>query len=207
VLDAGCGTGRNLLELAALGTVEGVDASVEALELCRSRGITAVRQGKVEELPFDDGSFDLIVATDVVEHLLDDRAALRELRRVAAPGARLLATVPAYGWLWSAHDNDHHHYRRYTLRQLRTRVDQAGWDTVTASYFNSLLLMPIAAVRLLQSRRPVEPDARPDLELTPRALNRLLAQPMRIEAALIERGWSLPAGVSIGLVAVAGGGR
>ncbi len=204
LLDAGCGTGRNLIEFAGLGTAQGVDSSPEAIEFCRRRGVPAVSQGQVEGLPFDDASFDLILATDVLEHLKDDRAALRELRRVTAPGGRLLATVPAYGWLWSQHDTEHHHFRRYTLRQLRERVRATGWEPLRWSYFNTLLLPPIAAVRVLGRRRPGRDGERPDLKLTPPGLNRVLAQPMRFEAGLIGRGMRLPAGVSIGLVSVAG---
>jgi hypothetical protein len=120
---------------------------------------------------------------------------------VAAPGGRLLATVPAYGWLWSQHDSAHHHFRRYTSRLLRGRLAAAGWKTVEWSYFNSLLLPPIAAVRLAERRRPARRVQRPNLRLTPPALNRVLVGPMEVEAALIGRGVRLPAGVSIGLVA------
>src|SRR5207244_1565920 len=128
VLDAGCGTGRNMLEFAGLGTVEGVDASPEAIEFCRRRGLDGVREGQIESLPYADGTVDLILATDVLEHLRDDYAALAELRRVAAPGGRLLATVPAYQWLWSQHDAAHHHFRRYTYRLLRSRLQMTGWE-------------------------------------------------------------------------------
>ncbi len=91
-------------------------------------------------MPFDDGSFDLLLATDVIEHLDDDVAALAELRRVAAPGARLLVTVPAYRWLWGPHDEAHHHKRRYTLTRLRSSLAAGGWRPLTATYFITLLL-------------------------------------------------------------------
>jgi SAM-dependent methyltransferase len=202
MLDAGCGTGRNLQEFGRLGPAAGVDPSPEAIDFCRQRGIEGVTRGTIEHLEFPDGAFDLILATDVLEHLRDDRAALRELRRVAAPGANLLCTVPAYRWLWSGHDDEHHHFRRYTLRELRAALRAGGWRPVAESYFNSVLLPPIAAVRLLARRSRRDPQAaRPDLRLTPPVLNGLLAQPMRAEAALIGRGLRLPAGVSIGVVA------
>jgi SAM-dependent methyltransferase len=201
VLDAGCGTGRNLIEFGALGTAQGVDSSPQAIELCRRRGVPGVSQASVEDLSFAARSFDLILATDVLEHLPDDRAALAELHRVTAPGGRLMATVPAYQWLWSAHDDAHHHFRRYTLRRLRANMRAAGWDPVAWSYFNATLLAPIAAVRLvMQLRRTAARNGRPDLELTPPALNWMLTQPMRLEAALIGRGVHIPAGVSIGMV-------
>ena len=203
ILDAGCGTGRNLIEFGSLGDARGIDSSPEAIDFCRRRGVLGATEGRLESLPFDDGSFDLILATDVLEHVEDDQSVMRELRRVAAPGSRLLATVPAYRWLWSQHDDAHHHFRRYTFRALRERLRREGWEVVEWSYFNTALLPPIAAVRTLSRRRPPA-DGRPDLKLTPPALNRLLGAPMNLEAAMIRRGARLPAGVSIGLVCEAG---
>jgi SAM-dependent methyltransferase len=147
------------------------------------------------DLPFDDGAFDLLLATDVLEHVARDDVAASELRRVAAPGALLVVTVPAYRWLWSQHDDSHHHLRRYSAPALRERLAEGGWRTVLLTYFNALLLPPIALVRLTARRR-----RRTDYELTEGPLNRVLELPMRAEAALIERGWRFPAGVSIGAV-------
>ena len=93
ILDAGCGTGRNLAEFGALGTAQGVDPSPSAIEFCRRRGLTGVEAAGIEALPFGDGSFDLILATDVLEHVERDDLAASELRRVAAPGALLVVTV------------------------------------------------------------------------------------------------------------------
>jgi SAM-dependent methyltransferase len=195
LLDAGCGTGRNLVEFAPLGSACGVDPSAQAIDFCRRRGLTDVREASLDALPFAAGAFDLILLTDVLEHVGDDRAALAELRRVAAPGARLVVTVPAYRWLWSPHDDSHHHLRRYTARELRARVRAAGWRPVVESYFNSLLLVPIAAVRLLTRSNGS------DYERTGPLLNRALTLPMRAEAAAIARGARLPAGVSVAMVA------
>ncbi len=130
VLDAGCGTGRNLLEFGVLGSIQGAEISSDAIEFCAARGIHDVTQAPIERMPFEDGSFDLILATDVIEHLADDRVALTELHRVAAPGARLLVTVPAYRWLWGPHDEIYHHQRRYTLSRLRTALVASGWTPV-----------------------------------------------------------------------------
>ena len=195
VLDAGCGTGRNLAEFGRLGTAVGVDPSPQAIAFCRERGLADVVEAGLESLPFEDGSFDLVLATDVLEHVERDDLAARELRRVAAPGALLVVTVPAYRWLWSQHDDSHHHRRRYTAPALRARLATAGWRAELLTYFNALLLPPIAAVRLAGGRR-----RRTDYELTEGPLNRVLELPMRGEAALIERGWRFPAGVSIGAV-------
>lgn len=206
VLDAGCGTGRNLLEFGVLGSAHGVEISSEAIEFCAARGIHDVTQAPIETMPLQDGSFDLVLATDVIEHLDDDRVALAELHRVAAPGASLLVTVPAYAWLWGPHDEIYHHQRRYTLSSLQAAVRASGWTPVVDSYFNSLLLAPAAAVRLAARVRPAKDDRRLDVNLTPRALNRLLLAPMELEATLIRRGVRFPAGVSIGIVCRLGTG-
>ncbi|MDQ3647027.1 MAG: class I SAM-dependent methyltransferase [Actinomycetota bacterium] len=196
VLDAGCGTGRNLHEYDRLGAASGVDASAEAVDFCRRRGLTAVVRSGVESLPFESDAFDVAFATDVLEHVEDDHAALAELRRVVAPGGTLVSTVPAFEWLWSDSDVALGHHRRYTRRRLLDVVGSSGWRASAATYFNSLLLPPIAVTRAL--RRP--DHRRPELEQTPAALNRLLAAPMQLEAALIGRGVRLPAGVSLGVV-------
>jgi SAM-dependent methyltransferase len=192
VLDAGCGTGRNLLEYARLGgTAVGAEPEPAAVALALERGVEVV-QADAERLPFGDASFDLVAATDVLEHTDDDVAALRELHRVAAPGAVLLATVPAYRWLWSGHDDVLQHRRRYTRPELVERARAAGWQPFAATYFNTLLLPLVAAARKLGRH------SRPDHE---RGGPAFLAWPMLAEAALIRRGVRFPAGVSIGLLA------
>ena len=196
VLDAGCGTGRHLELYARYGEVEGVDPSEQAVRFCRERGHDGVRVGDAQSLPYEAGRFGLVAATDVLEHVPDDGLALGEMRRVADEGAHLLLTVPAYDWLWSAEDERLGHHRRYTLRDLRARVAEAGWEPVVGTYFNLILLPPIAIARRMRRGR----EAQSELERTPDALNGPLSLPMRGEARLIGAGASLPAGVSIGLV-------
>lgn len=196
ILDAGCGTGGNLRRYAKLGDATGVDPAAEAVRLCRERGLESVEQAGLETLPFDDGSFDLIAATDVLEHIAAEHEALRELWRVAAPGAALLLTVPAYMWLWSEEDENLHHQRRYTRLRLRHAVEGAGWAPQLATYFNLVLLPAIVLAR----RLPRKAEGPAELERTPAALDGPLSLPMRLEARLIRAGLRLPAGVSVGIV-------
>jgi SAM-dependent methyltransferase len=195
ILDAGCGTGGNLQKFGAMGVATGVEPSPEAVGFCRERGLERVHQAGLEALPFEDASFDLVAATDVIEHVEAEQQALRELHRVTAPGGVLLATVPAYMWLWSSEDVNLHHHRRYTRRRLCRAVSGAGWEPLLSTYFNTLLLPPIALAKKL--RRGGE-DA--DLERTPAGLDGPLSLPMRLEARLIGAGIMLPAGVSVGIV-------
>jgi len=198
VLDAGCGSGRTLQDLCVFGQVSGIELSPLAAGRARDRGLGEVRVGRVEELPWEDGSFDLITCLDVLEHTPDDQVALRELRRVSAPGGWLLLTVPAYPVLWSTHDVVNHHYRRYTRRTLRDAATGSGWHMARLTSFNSLLLPAAAAVRISQRYRSRDAeDHVSELRVGPRWLNGALEQPLRIEAALLSRGRTLHAGLSL----------
>jgi SAM-dependent methyltransferase len=197
ILDAGCGSGRNMVELARHGTVSGVELSDASIEVARARGAGEVIAGSVLDMPFDGDSFDLSVCLDVIEHLEDDLGALRELRRVLAPGGSLLVTVPAYQWLWSGHDEVNHHHRRYTRRSLQRVAEQAGWEQVRTTYFNSLLLPAAILLRGLGrfSRKATESSL--DLWVPPAPVNWILERPLALEALLIGRGGRIPAGLSL----------
>ncbi len=208
VLDAGCGSGRTLDELSPYGEVFGVELDPGAADVARARGRGEVVVGRLEELPWEDGSFDLITCLDVIEHTPDDRVTLSELRRVSRPGAFLLVTVPAYQGLWSTHDVANHHYRRYSRPRLRAAAVDAGWRVDRMTSFNGLLLAPAAAVRLAERRRLREPngDYKPELTLGPDWLNSLLEQPLRLEARWLSSGRTMPAGLSLLAVLVNPGG-
>ena len=197
ILDAGCGSGRNMIELARHGTVTGVELSPTSAALARERGVGDVIEGSALEMPFDAGSFDLATSLDVIEHLKDDLAALRELRRVVKPGGALLVTVPAYQWLWSGHDEINHHFRRYTRRTLQRAGEQAGWQQVRTTYFNSLLLPAAIMLRVLDRFNRKTTESSLDLWVPPAPMNWLLECPLRLEAAMIARGGRIPAGLSL----------
>jgi SAM-dependent methyltransferase len=197
VLDAGCGSGRNMVELAGLGTVTGVELSETSVSLARKREVGEVIEGSVLEMPFDPDSFDLAVSLDVIEHLEEDLDALAELRRVVAPGGSLLVTVPAYGWLWSGHDDVNHHHRRYTRRSLQRVAEQAGWEQVRTTYFNSLLLPVAILLRAMERLSTKTTQSSLDLWVPPEPLNWLLERPLALEAAMIGRKGRIPAGLSL----------
>ncbi len=197
ILDAGCGSGRNMVDFARHGEVTGVELSPTSAELARGRHVGEVVEGSVMEMPFAADSFDLAVCLDVIEHLPDDRGALRELRRVVAPGAPLLVTVPAYQWLWSGHDEINHHCRRYSRPTLRRAAREAGWECTYATHFNSLLLPVAIALRALDRLHHGTTESSLDLWVPPAPVNWALQQPLNLEAALIARGGRIPAGLSL----------
>jgi SAM-dependent methyltransferase len=200
ILDVGCGTGTMLSYLADYGKAQGVDIDEEAIGYCRERGLTDVRLGSAETLPFEDGSFDLVTALDVVEHLDDDMAALREFRRVLQPGGTLLVTVPAHPFLWGDQDEVNLHRRRYLAPQVRERLAGAGFEVQRVTYINAFMFPPIAAVRML---RRLEHRLRPRTAAlsdfrypAPRPVNFLLGWIFGIEAPIVRR-VDIPFGVSI----------
>jgi SAM-dependent methyltransferase len=197
VLDAGCGSGRNMVELVRYGTVTGVELSPTSVALARARGAGEVVEGSVMQMPFEPASFDLVVCLDVIEHLADDLEALRELRRVVAPGGSLLITVPAYQWLWSGHDVVNHHHRRYTRRTLLAVAERAGWNSMRTTYFNSLLLPVAIMLRVLDKLSSKTTESSLDLWVPPEPVNWLLERPLTLEAAIIGRGGRIPAGLSL----------
>ncbi|HEU4657911.1 MAG TPA: class I SAM-dependent methyltransferase [Capillimicrobium sp.] len=198
VLDAGCGSGRNLVELARYGTVTGLEPAAASLAAARARGVGEVVEGGLDApVPLPDDSFDVATCLDVVEHLDDDRFALRELRRLVRPGGRLVVTVPCYQALWSQHDVVNRHRRRYSRRTLLAAARDAGWAPERTTHFNALLLPAAAAARGLERLRPPRDPGASDLDRTPRALNAVLERPLRAEARLIGAGRRLPAGLSL----------
>jgi SAM-dependent methyltransferase len=196
ILEVGCGTGGNLALLSCFGRVVGAEPDEEAIALARQRGIGTICRGSLpNQLPFEKGAFDLAVLLDVLEHVEHDREALEALVAVLKPGGCLLVTVPAFEWLWSRHDERHHHFRRYRLGELTRRLTGAGLRVEGATYFNTWLFPLIAAMRLLKQRarwaREID-----DLRMPPRPMNRLLARLFASERHLIGR-VRLRLGVSI----------
>jgi len=178
--------------LRRYGSVRGMEISEEAVEYNRQRD-REVSLGSIEQMPFADSSFDLVLALDIIEHVPDDLQALRELYRILRPGGSLLVTVPALQMLWSAHDVINGHYRRYTLGELRNRVETAGFEVVTATYFNTLLFPIIAALRWLWRLCPKRTAS--DFAEVPRLLNALLTEVFSLEKPFVGR-IKLPFGVS-----------
>lgn len=198
ILDIGCGTGGNLETLSSFGRAEGVDISTEALDFCRARGLDNVRQGAAETLPYESESFDLVTGLDVVEHLDDDVAGLREMRRVLRPGGRMLLFVPAFRFLWGVQDEVSHHRRRYTLKELKRRLQQAGMTVERATYANITFFGPILVGRLFMRLTGLRPASENNVNVS--ALNSVFGGVFGAERWWLSR-MGLPFGVSIICVA------
>jgi SAM-dependent methyltransferase len=201
VLDVGSGTGTNLRMLRDLhySAVEGLDFSEVAISWCVSKGLGPVHHGTIDDMPFDSGSFDLVLATDIIEHVDDDERALTEVARVLAPGGTTLITVPAFPALWGRQDDVALHRRRYRMSGLLDRVLASGLSVKHAYHFNYLLLVPIWVARRTMRLAGLHPPS----EAVVRApiLDQLLSAVFTLDILTAPR-LRPPFGVSILVLAV-----
>lgn len=194
VLEVGCGTGHNLAMLGQFGAVDAVELDAPARGVAEKRLGRTVTDAMLPGLDgVDRGAYNLVASLDVVEHVEDDVAALKALASCVAPGGRLLITVPAFPFMWSAHDVVNHHHRRYTQKSLRKAISDAGLTLETMSWFNSILFPLAAAARLWGKMRGKEDS---DDALPPAPVNSLFEKLFGLERHLVGR-LPMPPGVSL----------
>lgn len=197
ILEVGAGTGGNLAMLSQHGHLSAMELDWHALQIARAKagGPYAVVRGRCpDDIPFREGAFDLVCMFDVLEHIEQDQRTLGALRDQLAPGGSLLLTVPAYQWLWSAHDVHLHHYRRYTATRLREVLTAGGYRVSRVTYFNSFLFPLAALARLADNVR--HRTVASGTELPSRFINALLYRVFRSEQLWLRRR-NLPFGVSL----------
>jgi SAM-dependent methyltransferase len=200
VLDVGTSAGTNLRLLRDLGftDVTGLDYSEEAIRFCAAKGFGTVKLGDINQLPFADDSFGLVLATDIIEHVDDDVGALREIARVLRPGQHVLVTVPAFPSLWGFQDEVSLHKRRYRMDPLLESVRAAGLEPGERFYFNYLLFAPIWAAR--QVMKVWKHSYRSESDVTGPVANRVLTAIFAFDVMTSPR-LAPPFGVSILVVA------
>lgn len=199
ICELGCGTGGNLAAVAAQHDVVGVECSPHALAYAQRRLGDRVHCGTLpDDVQLPPDSFDVVLLTDVLEHVEDDARSARTALRLLRHGGIVVATVPAYQWLYSPRDAHHQHFRRYSKRRFRDLWTSSDSQILLLSHYNTLLFPPAAAVRLATKlfRRS---NALGDLEIPVAPLNVLLAILMRSEANLLGR---LPFPFGLSLIAV-----
>jgi SAM-dependent methyltransferase len=200
ILDVGCGTGINSTLLAEYGETVSCDVSPEAMEYCKKRGVDKLALSRVETLSFVSDSFDVVVALDVLEHIEDDLAGMAELRRVMRDDGLLIITVPAYGFLWSEHDEALQHKRRYAAYELRNKLTRAGFEVQRITFYITLLFFPILAVRVLQNIFKQSTQPKTSHIILPGWVNSMLTGILGFERFFLR--WiNFPFGVSLVCVA------
>jgi SAM-dependent methyltransferase len=204
VLDAGCGTGGLLLRLAQAlpdATLIGIDIDAGAAAVAHHKSRRAVCVGSVAALPFADGRFDAILSADVLCHRgVDERATLADFRRCLKPGGALVLNLPAYPWLYSAHDAAVDNARRYGRVALHDLLAATGFTGIRSRYWNSFLFPLMVLRRKLWRGGGAGP--RSDVALLPAAVERLFGAVTALEGRLLRAGRALPFGGSILAIAV-----
>jgi SAM-dependent methyltransferase len=180
-----------------------MDSDENALNFAGALGNAQVARGALPDgIPFDGENFDLILMSDVLEHLDDDIAALRALRSRLKASGWLVATVPAMQWLWSGHDEAHHHRRRYHASSLRATVLKAGYEIAYLGYFNFILFPVVAAMRLTDRwrKRDRTPSVSSYTTMPPSPINAMLRHIFTSERRMLGL-VRMPFGVSLLLLA------
>lgn len=198
ILEIGCGTGHNFAMLSAFGNVDAVELDEQVRRFAEKRLGREIMSAPLPELAgVADGSYDLIGAFDVIEHIEDDRAGVASIAAKLKPSGKFIMTVPAHAWMWSAHDVVNHHKRRYSKGALRRLIQSSPLRLESIGYFNSLLFPAAVAERLASKARGKE-DA--ELKLPSAPLNAALEHTFAAERHLIGR-VPLPPGLSLYAVA------
>jgi SAM-dependent methyltransferase len=151
ILDAGCGTGFNLLHFEKAGhSTFGLDFAPEAVSAVQRREFRNVVRASITNIPYSSNTFDLAYSFEVIDEVSDSDRAVRELFRILKPGGRLLLRLPAFEWLRSSHDTDIGTVHRYTLAEMKEKLILAGFRIQRATYANCLLLPVVGVRRLLK---------------------------------------------------------
>jgi SAM-dependent methyltransferase len=200
ILDVGCGDGLFFEKLAALGDPEGVE---EDASLVTAAGRA---RGPIHVGPFDESfrptrRYALILLLDVLEHFHDDRACLRRALDLLAPKGVIVITVPAFGALWTAHDDVNRHVTRYTKSTLARLAADAGLRIDQAEYlfqWTALLKLAVRAKEAVWGPGPELPPVPGGL------LNGVLRIAALAEHALLHR---LPVPFGNSLLVIGGGAK
>ena len=182
VLEAGAGSGGNIAMLSQFGSYHGFETAPIARSIASSNGLYIHSGSLPNDIPFPTKYFDLICVLDVLEHVEHDDLALKKLAQKLTKDGKIVVTVPAYPWLWSRHDDTHHHFRRYTNERLVTIAERAGLEIERVFRFNFFLLPMVIIIRSLKKLMGLKFD---DDELPNKALNAILATIFSFEKNLV----------------------
>ena len=197
ILDAGCGTGGLLQRLRAYGQVEGLDVEAAAVAFCRARGLDGVSQADLNTWSPPAERYDVVTSVDVLYHeaITDDAAVLRTLWTSLKPGGLLILHLPAFECLRRSHDVTVATRRRYTTRQVRRLLMDAGFIAARVRYRLPLLFMLILLRKCLHAGARNKSGS--DLQILPGWLNATLLALARLGNTLLYYGLRWPCGSSI----------
>ncbi len=203
ILDVGCASGELILLLKQKGykNVYGVDISEKAIKQCVSKEIKTAVKADGSKTKFNAGEFDIVIASDVLEHFENDSAALLEWKRVLKPSGKLIVFVPAFpDLLWSNHDVEAHHFRRYSEKSFLNAIKGAGFFVERVSFWNFVFFFPVIIMRIIKNSNIFKLKSN-DIYKLPESINKLFIFMMDCEKWLISREVKMPAGISLFAIA------
>jgi hypothetical protein len=170
------------------------------LEYCKKRGLNTLYLSLLKDLPKDELNIRMVTALDVIEHIEDDNDFVKDIYNVLPKDGTLFATVPAYKFLWSIHDEVHKHFRRYTKKDIVKIIENAGFEVQFSTYFNTFLFLPGLLKRLLDKYiKPVK-NQEFAIEILPKSINYIFQKVFELEKYFIPN-ISFPFGLSILVIA------
>lgn len=191
LLNIGAGTGADLDVINKYGNVYLIDINQEALNLIPEKMYFEKKICDATELTYPDNFFDIVCSFDVFEHIKNDFKAVREIKRVLRKDGLLFFTVPAFNFLFSAHDKALHHFRRYNKKSLYNLLK--NFKEIRVSFWNSSLFLPLSILRILKKRSIPHTD----YFNLPNFLERTFLSLLRFENRFIDRGFKIPIGLSL----------
>lgn len=197
VIDFGCGCGLMLNALSKYGEVFGADFSEQALEYCRTRFSGSLQQLDLSLPASHNENFDVGIALDILEHIAADKTAAENILGFLSPGGKCVITVPANQWMWSAHDENCMHIRRYNKSSLQELLSNAGFKIEYISYYNCLLFLPAAAVRVFSQLLHLDHNSAIENEFKDNIFNKVLYRIFSLEKKWICSYRHFPFGVSL----------
>lgn len=200
ILDIGCSSGAllKLLELNDFKELTGIDNSKEAIKECKKRGLNKTFVMDGSKLNFPDNKFEIIIASDILEHIKDDKAALSEWFRIVKPGGKMILFVPAFNFLWSNHDVINKHYRRYYKNNLEKIIKESGFVLKKVSFWSFTLFLPVSLVKIFQ--RYFIKNSSEQMYNHNEIINKILLKMILLENKIIQR-LNLFVGTSLLIVA------
>ncbi len=190
ILNVGAGTGDDLSLIKKFGIVYVLDVDQQALDMIPDGIVAEKKCADVCSIPYESQSFDVVVAFDVMEHVLDDRTMINEIYRVLKPQGFYIFTVPAFNFLYSGHDQALHHFRRYNKKMIAPLM--ADFKKITQGYWFFFLFAPAALNRILCRKSKSLSIFR-----IPHLLNMLFSRILAFENWSIRHGLRYPFGLSL----------
>ena len=196
ILEMGCSAGLLIKELHDSGftDIHGIDISKDAIKIAKEKGIKNIEVSDAAKTKFKNKTFDVIIASDILEHIQDDHKTIFEWKRLLKENGTLIIFVPAFMSLWSKHDEVNKHFKRYKNKEL-IELAERDFNIIKKGYWNFSLFFPMFVLRKLKKK---END---DLYNTGNLVNKLLLKLLTLENYFIEKGLSFPVGVSTFVVA------